>query len=118
MSEIPAVQVWLSFTRRGTFALLLVLAAGPAMAVECGDVITRSARLDRDLICTTDGPALKIQGGSLDLNGFTVVCDQAEDQARVGVLLEGHGARLRDGAVTGCFLAVHVAGEGHHRSRA
>jgi hypothetical protein len=35
----------------------------------------------------------------------------------VGVLLEGSGSRLRNGAVTGCFLAVHVAGDGEHTVR-
>lgn len=95
-----------------TVLALAVLAALPALAVECGDVVTSSARLDRDLICTTD-PALTVDGGLLDLGGFTVVCDQTE----VGVLLDGRGARLRNGAVTGCVLAVHVAGEGRHTVR-
>lgn len=95
---------------------LHVLAAGPAVAVECGDVITERARLDRDLICTAD-PALTVDGGLLDLGGFTVVCDHPPDAEGVGILLEGSGARLRNGAVTGCFLAVHVAGEGGHTVR-
>jgi hypothetical protein len=81
------------------------------MAVECGDTITRSARLERDLVCADDDPALVIQGGSLDLNGFTVTCDRTV----VGVLLEGKGARLGDGAVTGCELGVWAAGSGDHR---
>jgi hypothetical protein len=89
---------------------LLVLAAGPVMAVECGDVITGSARLDRDLVCTTD-PGLTVDGGSLNLGGFTMVCDQTI----VGILLTGRGAQLRNGAVTTCELAVHVAGSGGHR---
>ena len=62
--------------RLGTAAAFgfLVLAAAPAMAVECGEIVTGAARLDRDLICTTD-PALTVDGGLLDLGGFTVVCD-------------------------------------------
>jgi parallel beta-helix repeat protein len=98
---------------------LLVLAAGPAMAVECGDVITGSARLNRDLICTDD-PALTIDGGLLDLGGFAVVCDHpppVPPAMSVGVLLEGQGARLRGGAVTGCAVAVLVAGDGGHTVR-
>jgi parallel beta-helix repeat protein len=95
---------------------LLVLAAGPALAVECGETITGDARLDRDLICTTD-PGLTVTGGLLDLNGFTVVCDHDPTVEGVGVLLDGSGARLRGGAVTGCFVAVHVAGEGGHTVR-
>jgi parallel beta-helix repeat protein len=114
MSAIIA-RARLSFTH-GALALLLVPAAGPALAVECGDIITGSARLDRDLVCTDD-PALTVDAGLLDLGGFTVVCDHEPAMPSVGVLLEGSGARLRDGAVTGCFLAVHVAGEGGHTVR-
>ena len=73
----------------GGLAVLLILAAGPSRAVECGDVITTAVRLGSDLICTTD-PALTVRGGALNLNGFTVVCNQT----RVGVLLDGSGARL------------------------
>jgi parallel beta-helix repeat protein len=100
---------------------LLALTAGPALAVECGDVITGSARLERDLICASD-PALRVAGGGLDLNGFTVVCDHpppppVPPATGVGILLEGEGALLRNGAVTGCFVAVHVLGEGGHTVR-
>jgi parallel beta-helix repeat protein len=104
--------------RLGTPATLALLAtaAGPALAVECGETITGAARLDRDLICTED-PALTIAGGRLDLKGFTVVCDHAPDTEGVGIVLEGSGARLSDGAVTGCFVAVHVAGNGGHTVR-
>jgi parallel beta-helix repeat protein len=97
----------------GALALLLVAAAAPALAVECGDTTTGDARLDRDLICTDD-PALTVDAGLLDLGGFTVVCDHDPAVEGVGVLLEGSSARLRGGAVTGCFLAVHVAGDGGH----
>ena len=101
---------------------LLVLAAAPAQAVECGDVITGQARLDRDLICTIDPinsvPALTVDGGRLDLGRFTVVCDpqeeEEEEEPSVAVLLDGQGARLRGGAVTGCDLAIWVAGSGGH----
>ena len=99
-----------------TAALSLMLAAGPALAVECGDEITRHARLDRDLICTTD-PALIVNGGSLDLGGFAVVCDHEEGAASVGIALEGRGARLHAGAVTGCVLAISVGGDGNHTLR-
>ena len=109
------VRARLSFMR-GALALLLVPAAGPALAVECGDIITGIARLDRDLICTDD-PALTVDGGLLDLGGFTVVCDHDPAVEGVGILLEGSGAQLRGGAVTGCFLAVHVAGDGGHTIR-
>lgn len=99
---------------------LLVLAAAPAQAVECGDVITGQARLDRDLICTVDSTnpvALTVRGGRLDLGRFTVVCDPEEEEEEVqsvGILLDGQGARLRGGAVTGCVLAIWVADLGGH----
>ncbi|MGH6902293.1 MAG: NosD domain-containing protein, partial [Geminicoccaceae bacterium] len=65
----------------------------------------------------TDDPALTVDGGLLDLGGFTVVCDHDPTVEGVGIVLEGSGARLRGGAVTGCFLAVHVAGDGGHTVR-
>jgi parallel beta-helix repeat protein len=105
----------LRFAPPAAFGLLIV-AAGPALAVECGEVVTGSARLDRDLICTTDS-ALTVDGGLLDLNGFAVVCDHEPTVEGVGVLLKGSGARLRNGAVTSCFLAVHVGGDGGHTVR-
>jgi parallel beta-helix repeat protein len=116
MKRITAARAPLSSAMGGALALLVVLAPGPALAVECGETVTGGARLDRDLVCTTD-PAVTVDGGRLDLNGFTVVCDHAPDQPSVGVLLEGSGARLRDGAVTGCLVGIHVAGEGGHTVR-
>ena len=52
MTRITARR--LPFGWPGAFPLLVLLAAGPALAVECGDTITGRARLDRDLICATD----------------------------------------------------------------
>jgi hypothetical protein len=99
----------------GTAAALGLLAE-PALAVECGEVITKNARLDRDLVCTTD-PALTVDGGSLVLGRFTVVCDHEEGAPSVGIVLEGQAAHLRGGAVTGCVLAIRVAGSGRHTIR-
>jgi Periplasmic copper-binding protein (NosD) len=93
-------------------AVAAALASMPALAVDCGDVITAPARLDRDLLCTTQ-PGLTVTGAALDLGGFTVSCDGTD----VGILLDGSGARLRNGAVTGCVLAIQVAGDGGHRVR-
>jgi hypothetical protein len=78
-------------------------------AVECGDVLTGVERLDRDLICTTD-PALTLSGGRLDLRGHTVICDGTVE----GIILDGDGAQLRNGAVVGCQFAVLVEGAGNH----
>jgi hypothetical protein len=117
MTRITARR--LRFGLAGLFSLLVLLAGEPALAVECGDTISGRARLDRDLICPTQplAPALTVNGGSLDLNGFTVVCDHEPAVEGVGVLLEGSGSRLRNGAVTGCFVAVQVGGSGGHTVR-
>ncbi len=108
MSELH----WMRAGLTAGLAACLILAAGPSQAVECGDVITTAVRLDRNLICTTD-PGLTVAGGTLDLNGFAVICDHTG----VGVRLDGSGAWLRHGAVTGCEVAISLGGLGHHRVR-
>jgi parallel beta-helix repeat protein len=72
-------------------------------------VLTGVERLEEDLICTTD-PALTLRGGRLDLRGQTVVCDGTME----GVVLEGDGAQVLNGAVAGCQFAVSVEGTGNH----
>ena len=89
--------------------VLLLTAAGGAEAVECGAVVTGTEQLQEDLICTTD-PALTLSGGSLNLRGHAVVCDGTVE----GVVLEGEGARLSNGVVAGCEMAVLVEGDGRH----
>ena len=88
---------------------MILMTTGSVAAVECGDVVTGVERLDEDLICTTD-PALTLRGGTLDLRGHTVICDGTIE----GVVLEGHGAQVLNGAVTGCQFAVLVEGTGNH----
>lgn len=90
-------------------SLALVGGSQPAnAAVACGDVVTGSAALEQDLTCTTE-PALTVRG-QLDLNGFSVTCEDTEN----GVVLEGRGAVVRNGLVTGCVNAVVLVGEGRH----
>lgn len=93
-------------------APLVVGSAVPAAALECGETVTGTATLEEDLRCTVS-PALTIDGGDLDLDGHSVVCAGTSE----GVVLEGRGARLADGAVTGCEIAVVVAGGGGHEVR-
>lgn len=101
--------------KRGALGVVLLTsgmflgAADGVAAVECGDVLTATEQLDQDLICTTD-PALTLSGGQLDLEGHSVVCDGT----LVGIVLEGEGGELSDGAVVGCQLAVAVRGVGSH----
>jgi parallel beta-helix repeat protein len=89
-------------------AMLLTTTASVA-AVECGEVLTGVERLDEDLICTTD-PALTLSGGTLDLGGHTVICDGIIE----GIVLDGDGAQVLNGAVAGCQFAVLVEGAGNH----
>ena len=88
---------------------MMLTTTGSVAAVECGEVLTGVERLDEDLICTTD-PALTLSGGRLDLQGHTVICDGTIG----GIVLEGDGAQVRNGAVTGCQFAVLVEGAGNH----
>ena len=90
--------------------VMILTSAGSVAAVECGEVITGVERLDEDLICTTDTAALTVDGGRLDLGGHAVICDGAIE----GIVLEGDGAQVLNGAVTGCQFAVLVAGAGNH----
>jgi parallel beta-helix repeat protein len=87
----------------------MLLTTGSVAAVECGDVITGVEQLDEDLICTTD-PALTVSSGRLDLGGHAVICDGTIE----GVVLDGDGSELSNGAVVGCQFAVLVEGDGNH----
>jgi parallel beta-helix repeat protein len=88
---------------------MLLTTTGSVAAVECGEALTGVERLDEDLICTTD-TALTVNGGRLDLRGHAVICDGAIE----GVVLDGDGAQVLNGAVTGCQFAVVVGGAGNH----
>ena len=89
---------------------MILTSAGSVAAVECGEVITGVERLDEDLICTTDDPALTLRGGRLDLGGHAVICAGAIE----GVVLVGDGAQVLNGAVAGCQFAVVAEGAGNH----
>ena len=103
------------FPRRGlapglcAAVVTLLTSTGSVAAVECGDVVTGVERLDEDLICATD-PALTLSGGRLNLRGHTVICDGTVE----GVVLDGDGAQVLNGAVTGCQVALLVEGAGNH----
>ena len=84
----------------------------PAMAnVECGDTITGSMQLNKDLICPKANPVLTLEGGaSLDMNGHKLICAGSRSDLQVGVMIEGIGAELHSGAITRCAVGVQVAG--------
>jgi parallel beta-helix repeat protein len=77
-------------------------------AVACGEVVRGAAALEQNLTCATE-PALTVRG-HLNLNGFSVSCQGTE----AGVVLDGRGASLRNGLVTGCVNAVVLVGAGRH----
>jgi parallel beta-helix repeat protein len=88
---------------------MLLTTTGSVAAVECGEVVTGLERLDEDLISTTD-PALTLSGGRLDLRSHAVICNGTIE----GIVLDGDGAQVRNGAVAGCQFAVLVEGTGNH----
>jgi len=87
--------------------------------VVCGDIITTPAELTADLICDGNdaGPALTVMGpgGKLDLNGFTVDCDNDADATDTdGIVLTGRKALVHSGTVTDCTDGVVLIAPGHH----
>lgn len=106
-----------------TAVAVLVAAAGarPALAqVACGDVVGpgRTVVLQADLACDDVASGLVVHGPAvLDLNGHSLVCDDRNGNGReviTGILVEGAGVTLRNGAVRGCRAGVIVAGSGNH----
>ncbi len=60
--------------------------------------------------CSGPGPALTIDQASLDLKGFVVSCAAEID----GIVLLGHGARVKNGTVTACGRGIVPGGSGEH----
>jgi parallel beta-helix repeat protein len=85
--------------------------------VGCGDTVGpgQTATLTGDVgPCDDVGAAITVDGGTLDLGGFTVSCaDTDGDNALpVGIQVEGTKAQVRNGTVTGCYNGVRVDGSG------
>ena len=88
--------------------------------VMCGDIITKPTKLTADLTCVGDaGPAALTvmgRGGKLNLNGFTVDCNNDGDATDTdGILLTGRKARVHSGTVTDCTNGVVFDGTGDHQ---
>ncbi len=101
-------------SRPSSFALTLaalVLGAGTAGGAGCGDVVAGpgTVRLDTDLVCATPVALTVRDGATLELGGRTVRCAAGG----VGIVVQGVGARLLDGSVTGCATGVSLSGRGH-----
>jgi hypothetical protein len=82
-----------------------------AMAVDCGDVLVgpASVRLDRDLSCAGATALTVRDGATLNLGRHSLTCLAGG----TGVAVEGEGARVAGGVVTGCDVGVAVEGDGH-----
>jgi parallel beta-helix repeat protein len=107
--------------RNTVILALLLLAAAPAAAqLSCGDTIGKGQRVtltanvgpcDND-----DAAALIVDGGQLDLGGFTVSCADTDGDLDLpqGVVLFGKKSKVRNGTVTGCSNGVGLGGQGKH----
>jgi hypothetical protein len=94
--------------------LSVSIAADPrvAVAVDCGDVLVgpASVRLDRDLSCAGATALTVRDGATLNLGRHSLTCLAGG----TGIAVEGQGARVAGGVVTGCDVGVAVSGgEGH-----
>ena len=81
--------------------------------VRCGDVITKSVRLDADVVCPDGTPfAVKIAGDhvNLDLNGYSIVNGRTEDGETVAVTSDGpvEDFEVRNGTIRSGDQALKV----------
>ena len=100
--------------RRQTFSLpllatatLLIFPAFAGAQINCGDTVGPGGtfNLTQDLVCSTN-PAFTMVGPvQVNLMGHTVSCD---DEDNDGIIIEGDGATLRNGTVTGCNDGVNA----------
>lgn len=102
-------------------ALLVALPAGPALAgggrpaVRCGQTVTASLVLTRDLVgCPGNGLVVGADDVTIDLDGHAVGGTNAPDS--VGIVVDGHhGVRIVDGTVADFFRAgvsLHASPDG------
>lgn len=101
---------------------LMVSTAGAAH-IKCGDTIGAG---ESDVLHEDIGPcpapfALRVDSGTLDLNGFRVSCARGTDGGLqgVGLSLGGTGSHVRNGRVDACSIGVLLLGArlGEGRSR-
>ena len=89
-------------------ALAVTAATSPASDVKCGDTISKNAILTANLPCKVS-PALIVKGpATLDLNGHTVSC--TNDEYSQGIAINGKGATIKNGIVSGCTYGIQNAG--------
>ena len=92
----------------GGLVLALAVSTSPAMAVKCGDTITKNTVLTANLPCKVS-PALIVEGpATLDLNGYTFSC--TNDEYSQGIAIYGKGATIKNGIVSGCTFGINNPG--------
>jgi Right handed beta helix region len=98
--------------RNAVVSATLALASVPASAqVFCGAVVTQNEVMVTDILCPSDDPAVTVVGpATLDMNGHRIFGGHSNQ----GVLLDGKGATLKNGAVIEFRVGVHVSGSGGH----
>jgi hypothetical protein len=103
-----------------TAALAVAMLPAAARAqLGCGDVVGpgQKVTLTGNLgPCDDVARVVTVNGGTLDLGGFTISCaDTDGDNALpTAVELDGKKSRVTNGTVTGCFNGVTVSGTGKH----
>ena len=92
----------------GGLVLALAVSTSPAMAVKCGDTITKNTVLTANLPCKVS-PALFVKGpATLDLNGHTVSCTTNDGEYSEGITISGKGATIKNGIVSGCINGIYT----------
>ncbi len=79
--------------------------------VNCGDIIVAAATMLSNLTACPGNPAVTVDGGTLDMNGFAIIGCVAGD----GIHVIGNNARVDNGRVEGCIDGISLAGGGGHR---
>ncbi|MFC1664689.1 right-handed parallel beta-helix repeat-containing protein [Pseudomonadota bacterium] len=94
------------------FALLTLCFSAASFALDefpCGQTITGKVILTQNVECSSN-PGVTVDGGSLDLNGFVLSCNNDSNN---GVVLTGKGAKLYNGSIGArCDDGVRAQGEG------
>jgi len=103
----------ISFVVMGLFVFLFAGIFSQAQAINCGDEIKTNTSLDADLDCSIENDtALTVIGpASLDLNGFEIKCSPGQD----GIVVEGTGATILNGTVSGGRRGIRLKDGGYHR---
>jgi Right handed beta helix region len=89
-------------------ALANASAAAPSTSVACGDTITVSTKLSKDLTCTGPGLTVGGKGITLDLGGHTVSGSDPTNGA-IGVLVAGADATIVNGKVRDFDTGVELS---------